>query len=446
MGAASRWWFHHSVQSLANSYAQRHIQLTLKQTDNAAETLLQLAKETGSIKLIYDICHEPEALSQASDVEKTLTNAGIEVEGIHTQTLYHPDDWANKEGKPYQVYTPFWKHTSGNRQVVHPPDSTQPTYHTLDNYPSSDALEDWQLLPTLDWDKGFYKHWQPGEDGAWKQFNHFLNTGIATYNDDRNKPAVAGVSKISPHLHFGDISVQALWHAVYSNAKKQRGQNARLTDDETTYLKEITWREFAAQLLRAFPNTPTENLKPAFNAYPWADDDESNERLKRWQQGQTGIPIVDAGMRELWHTGWMHNRVRMIVGSLLIKNCRIHWQHGAEWFWDTLVDADLASNTMGWQWVAGSGADASPYFRIFNPVTQGKRFDPDGEYVRHWVPELANVPSKFIHNPWEAPPLVLLDAGVTLGDTYPHPMVDLAESRHTALAGYDAVKATKASV
>jgi deoxyribodipyrimidine photo-lyase len=297
--------------------------------------------------------------------------------------------------------------------------------------PKAKALDELKLLPKEQWDTGFKEHWQPGEKGAKNALNAFLSQGIHDYKDGRDRPALKAISRLSPHLHFGDISPRQVIDAL-----KTMEDN----DNVEHFKREIRWREFSYYLLYHFPGLPTQNLKTNFDQFPWGNNAEF---IKRWQQGQTGYPMVDAGMRELWQTGYMHNRVRMITASFLIKNLLVDWRVGAQWFWDCLVDADLASNSASWQWVAGCGTDASPYFRIFNPITQGEKFDPKGEYTRHFVPELKDLPDKYLYRPWEAPEAVLKAAKVSLGTNYPNPIIDVKTSRLKAL---DAYQMTKGSV
>ena len=284
-------------------------------------------------------------------------------------------------------------------------------------------------MPTIPWAAGLRKNWTPGEKGAQKLLARFLDDSLMRYPEDRNHPAVVGSSRLSPYLHFGEISPRQIWHAVHKHATRHRQPG--LLHGADVYLKEIGWREFAHHLLYHFPKTPADPLRPAFEKFPWR---KNKEALRRWQKGMTGYPIVDAGMRELWATGWMHNRVRMIVGSFLVKDLLLAWQEGARWFWDTLVDADLANNTLAWQWVAGCGADAAPYYRVFNPTLQGEKFDAEGSYVRKWVPELKNVPAKFIHKPWT---LKARPAG------YPEPIVDHGAARTHALAAFRQIRSSK---
>jgi deoxyribodipyrimidine photo-lyase len=298
-------------------------------------------------------------------------------------------------------------------------------------WPASVALAELELEPKIKWAGGLGTTWQPGPLGAEKQLKRFISSAFASYSEGRNRPDLHGTSRLSPHLHFGEISPRQVWHALRKAAKQGAGVPPVWRNSQ--FLAEIGWREFAHHLLYYYPHTPTEPLRAEFNNFPWHPN---TEWLQAWQRGRTGIPLVDAGMRELWTTGWMHNRIRMVVASFLVKNLLIPWQQGARWFWDTLVDADLAQNTLGWQWTAGCGADAAPYFRIFNPVSQGLKFDPHSDYVRRWVPELARLPDVWIHRPWAAPDGDLAHAGVTLGRTYPEPIVSLGISREIALAAY----------
>ncbi|MDX1698595.1 MAG: deoxyribodipyrimidine photo-lyase, partial [Thiohalobacterales bacterium] len=341
-----------------------------------------------------------------------------------------------KDETPYRVFTPFWKalQKTGPARAASAAPERLPAAPDIPPFDEA-AIDALGLLPKIPWDSAFPDHWQPGEDGAWQSLEAFCAEGLVDYREDRDRPAVAGTSRLSPHLHFGEISPVRLWDHMQQWAAGESASGALAASE--AWLRELAWREFSHHLLYHFPHTTLEPLDERFRDFPWRDDDED---LNRWQRGQTGIPIVDAGMRELWATGYMHNRVRMIVASLLTKNLRIAWQEGARWFWDTLVDADLGNNTMGWQWTAGSGADAAPYFRIFNPVLQGEKFDPDGSYVRRWVPELEGLDRKWIHQPWSADPALLMDAGIRLGVDYPEPVVDLQASRREALAAWEKIK------
>jgi len=371
--------------------------------------------------------------SLATSLEQQLTADSIDVESFNGSLLNEP--WEIKTGShsPYLVFTPYWKAVL--RHEIH----RQPIVAaaTLAEFPDtlpSDSVDDWNLTPSRpDWADGFRENWTPGEKGAWHRLKHFLDAGVGRYVEGRDRPDRRDTSMLSPHLHFGEISPLSIWQETVQATES----DSHLREDGLAFLREIGWREFCHSLLFYNPTLPDSNLKPEFDAFPWLDDDTG---LRAWQKGVTGFPIVDAGMRQLWHTGWMHNRVRMIAASFLIKDLMIHWRHGEQWFWDTLVDADLANNAAGWQWVAGSGADASPWFRVFNPTTQGKKFDPDGDYVRHWVPELTALPKKYIHEPASAPQQVLAEAGIELGVDYPNPLVDHKQARLRALAAWETVR------
>ncbi|MFN9163664.1 MAG: cryptochrome/photolyase family protein, partial [Alphaproteobacteria bacterium] len=345
---------------------------------------------------------------------------GIRAESFNASLLREPWEMKTGSGGPYRVFTPFWR--AAREQLGTVETTARPkAIPAPATWPASDKLTAWKLLPTKpDWATGFTPLWTPGEQGARKRLDGFLSRTIAGYAANRDRPDIEATSRLSPHLHFGEISPRQLWKAATAAAQSQ-GQETN-TDK---FLAEVGWREFSYHLLYHFPHLPERNYKESFDAFPW-DDNETN--FRKWCRGQTGYPIVDAGMRELWTTGFMHNRVRMVAASFLIKHLLIPWQKGEAWFWDTLVDADLASNSASWQWVAGSGADAAPYFRIFNPVMQGEKFDPDGAYVRKWVPELASCSPKFIHRPWDAPDFARL--------RYPAPMVDHATARDRALKAF----------
>ncbi len=349
--------------------------------------------------------------------------------------LWEPWTIETKNETPYKVFTPFWKACQAADSPAEPQESPE-RIPGLETWPESLEIASLDLEPKIDWAGGIADAWEPGEQGAMSCLERFLSEAIDDYGKDRDRPDKSGTSRLSPYLHHGEISPRRIWRAVQEKLENDDNpcRGAR------KYLSEIAWREFGYHLLYHFPETPLEPLRPEFDSFPWADDPRG---LEAWQKGQTGYPIVDAGMRELWTTGWMHNRVRMIVASFLVKDLFLPWQEGARWFWDTLVDADLANNTLGWQWAAGSGADAAPYFRIFNPVSQGERFDPQGLYVRRWVPEIAGLSDRYLHKPWEAPMKDLQGAGVDLGNAYPRPIVDHAEARQRALAAWDDLKARR---
>ncbi|MDT3778044.1 deoxyribodipyrimidine photo-lyase [Nitrospira sp. MA-1] len=423
LGAASRWWLHESLKVLNVTFEGN---LCFKKGP-AQKVLMDVIKEAGAAAIYWNRCYEPWRIPRDAHIQETLQTEGIEVHTCNGSLLFEPQTALKSDGTPYKVFTPFYQNgclRNGNepRQPLKDPKNLR-----LSTYKGV-ALKDLDLLPNIPWHKKLAKHWEPGEAGAQARLKAFLKSGLKHYKEGRNYPSRNNVSRLSPHLHFGEISPNAVWHA----AKQHMGAEGWRKEGET-FLSELGWREFSHSLLFHFPELPRKNLQKKFNTFPWRKDLKA---LKRWQQGQTGYPIVDAGMRELWGTGYMHNRIRMIVGSFLVKNLMLHWHLGEDWFWDTLVDADLANNSASWQWIAGCGADAAPYFRIFNPVTQGKKFDEDGEYVRRFIPELKKMPMKYLHNPWEAPEKVLAEAGVLLGENYPLPIVKLSDSRERALEAF----------
>jgi deoxyribodipyrimidine photo-lyase len=432
-GAAARWWLHHSLASLAKSLEGRGSSLVLRRGASADE-LLAVARETGAQAVYFERSYEPAAPARDAEVERKLAVAGLTMRAFDGALLTNPATVRTKEGRPFRVFTPFWRAAGGTIRVAataKPPaaiERPEKPARTL-------ALADLDLLPRIGWAAGFPDHWQPGEAGAAHAFEELLGERVSAYPVRRDFPAAAGTSRLSPHLHFGEISVAAVWRALSAARAGEEVSASREGID--AYLRQLGWRDFAYHVLVNFPHTPAAALDPSMEWFPWINDASA---LRAWQRGRTGFPIVDAGMRELWTTGWMHNRVRMVVASFLVKDLLIDWRHGARWFWDTLVDADLANNTLGWQWAAGCGADAAPYFRVFNPVLQGEKFDADGAYVRRWVSELAKLDAKWIHAPWLAPPLVLASAGIELGRTYPRPVVDHAEARARALAALQQVK------
>jgi deoxyribodipyrimidine photo-lyase len=431
MGAASRWWLHHSLTSLAKELEQRGAKLTLRR-GAAADLLKSVIAETGAKRVVTSRCYEPWARALETLLHDDLDAAGVEFKRFAGSLLFEPDMVKTKTETAFKVFTPFWRAVSGTevRQPIAAPGRIdQPAI-----LPPSDNLSDWQLLPTKpDWAGGLRDTWRPGETYALENLDTFLGGALGNYTDKRNRPDIEGTSRLSPHLHFGEISPATCWHRARDMAKS----DAKLAGGLETFLKELVWREFSYHLLFHWPSLPDQPFRREFARFPWSGTDA---QLQAWKHGRTGYPIVDAGMRQLWATGWMHNRVRMITASFLIKHLLISWREGALWFWDCLVDADLASNSASWQWVAGSGADAAPYFRIFNPQKQGETFDPDGAYVRHWVPEIARLPNQYLHAPWSAPSEVLAAAGITLGKTYPKPIVDHAQARAAALAAFAGIK------
>jgi deoxyribodipyrimidine photo-lyase len=422
MGGAQCWWLHQSLTELKVSLEGISLPLVITK-GKADEVLEKLIQSTGAAGVFWNRCYEPYAIARDATLKETLLEKGLEAKSFNGSLLFEPWEIKNKQGSWFKVFTPFWKHCltldPGEALPAPKPKAKQ----TL--VPASLAVANLNLLPTKpDWAGGMRKAWKPGERNARKQLEVFIDEAVAAYGEQRDVPAVRGTSRLSPYLHMGEISPRQIWHAIRARAE---GRGA------DKYLAEIGWREFSYHLLYHFPELPQKPFNSRFSDFPWEDNPKL---LKAWQRGNTGYPIVDAGMRELWETGWMHNRVRMIVASFLTKHLLIPWQEGAAWFWDTLLDADLASNSASWQWVAGSGADAAPYFRIFNPILQGKKFDPEGEYVRRYVPELAKLPVKHIHAPWEAPEDVLKQAGIVLGKNYPKPVVGHDFARGRALAAF----------
>lgn len=422
IGGAQRWWLHHSLSALTNGFAALGAPLVLRR-GNAVDILKSLAQQTGA-KAIHATRHfEPDARRQ----ERALERAGLGFQLHASGCMREPGSVATKSGTPFKVFTPFWRACS----ALGPPPQPEPAPTQLRGVTGidTDALDDWALLPTKpDWSGGLDDRWTPGEAGAHDQLADFNPEDVRRYKAARDIPSNDGTSQLSPHLHFGELSARQVWHHLAARMEMAEAE---------PYVRQLGWRDFSVSLLTHAPNLAEEAWSPKFKDFPWRQDAEA---LKRWQRGQTGYPIVDAGMRQLWQTGWMHNRVRMIVASFLCKHLLLHWRRGEEWFWDTLVDADLANNAAGWQWVAGSGADASPYFRIFNPITQGEKFDKEGDYIRAYIPELVDLPTKFLHQPWTASDNILQKAGVSLGDTYPQPMVDHAAARARALSAYDEIK------
>ena len=432
-GAASRWWLHRSLSRLAAEIQGAGATLVLLGGDTLAQ-LLGLARETGARAVFWNRRYGPAARARDQIIEQALGAAGLEVRTFNGALLHEPPRILNKSGLPFQVFTAFWKTCLASAE----PGKPLPAPRSLRGLPKSPAslpLAALELAPKTNWAGGLSAAWRPGSAGATAELSRFLRGGLLNYSEARNRPDVAGTSRLSPHLHFGEISPRQVWHAVRRFAEN-RSIPAR-TWRHWQFLTELGWREFAHHLLYHFPHTPEQPLRSQFARFPWHANEDW---LQAWQKGRTGYPLVDAGMRELWSTGWMHNRVRMVVASFLVKNLLIPWQEGARWFWDTLVDADLANNTLGWQWTAGCGADAAPYFRIFNPVAQGEKFDPDGAYVRRWLPELARLPVPYIHKPWHAPAATLKAAGVGLGSTYPRPLVGQLVSRERALQAYQKLK------
>jgi len=396
-GAASRWWLHQSLTALDQSLVKLGSRLIIRCASDTEAELHRLIKESGATAVYWSRRYEPKVIARDQSIKQGLRDAGIEARSFNAALLVEPWDVQNNSGKPFQVFTPYWRKVSATLELPKPlPTPTR--IPAPQSWPMSTSLEALSLMPKIEWYQGMRDSWQPGERGARENLDRFLDGSVANYGETRNLPAQAGTARLSPHLHFGEVSPRQIWHIA---AKWRSSQ----------FMTEIGWREFAHHLLYHFPRTTNDPLRLEYQKFPWLDNPK---HLEAWQRGRTGVPLVDAGMRELWHTGWMHNRVRMVVASFLVKNLRLHWLEGARWFWDTLVDADLASNTLGWQWAAGCGADAAPYFRVFNPESQAEKFDPQSEYIQRWIGGDKKYPSS--------------------------PIVDLKESRVAAIAAWQTLR------
>ncbi|MFP5230218.1 MAG: cryptochrome/photolyase family protein [Acidobacteriota bacterium] len=426
-GGASRWWLHQSLTRLEESLRARGSRLIVRR-GAAAEALPELAEETGARRVMWNRVYEPAALEHDKEVEAKLKARGIAAESFNGSLLREPGSLRTTSGGMFQVFTPFWKALWNERGGLRATTKAPSQFPAPASWPKSLRIAELGLEPKIDWAGGMRAAWTPGEEAARQRLRAFARGAASAYAAERDRTDHDGTSRLSPHLHFGEISPLQVWHAL-----------ADVTGAES-YLRQLAWREFSYHLLCAFPETPWEPFNPQFRNFPCR---RNAKRLQAWQKGRTGYPMVDAGMRQLWATGWMHNRARLVVASFLVKHLLIPWQDGAAWFLDTLVDADPANNTMGWQWTAGCGVDAAPYFRVFNPIVQGEKFDPEGTYVREWVPELRDLPTEWIHEPWEAPPLALAAAKVVLGETYPRPIVDHAEARAAALAAFEEMKRSR---
>jgi len=430
-GAASKWWLHGSLEALDTSLRERGSRLVVRRGDSLVE-LMALISETGARAVYWNHRCEPSVVARDGRIQGELARAGIEAKNSNGAYLFEPNRIANREGRPFRMFTPFWRHCL-ELPIDRPVKSDARHIPAPRRWPASLDADQRGLLPRISWDGGLKETWVPGEKGAGRRLKRFVTNALEAYDRRRDLPAEDGSSQLSASLHFGELGPRQVWAAVAAVGRDMGVCPA--SEGARVFLSELGWREFAQHLLFHFPFTPQAPLRSEFAGFDWAKD-PGDAQFTAWTLGLTGYPIVDAGMRQLWRLGWMHNRVRMIVASFLVKHLRLPWQKGAAWFWDTLVDAGLANNTLGWQWSAGCGADAAPYFRIFAPVVQGERFDPEGAYVRRWVPELNRVPATFIHHPWDAPPNVLASAGVRLGEDYPRPVVDHAAARVAALAAF----------
>ncbi len=422
MGGASKVWLHHALQALNKSL---HGSLSVF-AGNPQQILSDLTNKYSVQSIHWNRCYEPWQIQRDTYLKSILP---VQVASYNGTLLWEPWQITKADGTPYLVFTPFYKRGCLNAS---PPTMPLPVPKNISIFPHKEHthIEDLRLLPTHPaWHTNtIMQYWKMGETQAHKAFKIFLQSALPVYKQGRDIPSVTQTSRLAPHIHFGEISVRYLWHMVSQQPESEH---------KDTFLSELGWREFAYNQLYYHPDLPIKNIKPKFDHFPWG---ANTEYIQAWQQGRTGIPMVDAGMRQLWQTGYMHNRVRMIAGSFLVKNLMTHWHHGERWFWDCLCDADMASNSASWQWVAGCGLDASPFFRIFNPITQGQKFDPDGTYIRTFIPELSALSNDYVHAPYTTPPMVLHSAGITLGKTYPYPIVDIKQSRLQALNGLNRIK------
>ncbi|WPJ98020.1 deoxyribodipyrimidine photo-lyase [Coraliomargarita algicola] len=427
-GAASKWWLHQALKGLREELRAQGGELILREGTSLAE-LRDIIKTTGATRVLWNRRYESSLRELDAQVKRALREDGLQVESFNSSLLNEPHTAATGSGQPYKVYTPYWKKVK-DRPLPPLALPDLPAMRFPESFPWSTPLESLNLLPAIPWYRGFETHWLPTEAAARGRLDQFLSAAVEDYATGRDRPDCDGTSCLSPYLHWGQIGPRQVMAAL-ADRTDLAGAGA------SVYAKEIYWREFAYNVLYHFPHTPDQALRAEYDSFPWESDDAV---LKAWQMGQTGYPIVDAGMRQLWQTGWMHNRVRMIVSSFLVKHLLHDWRAGAKWFWDTLVDADLASNTLGWQWSGGCGADAAPYFRVFNPILQGQKFDPEGAYVKRYLPELRKMPAKYMHVPWEAPDSILEYAGVEIGKNYPAPIIDHKVGRARALAALEQFK------
>jgi len=435
-GSASRWWLHGSLASLDVSLRKRGSRLVLARGP-ALNVLADMARETGAGALYWSRGYEPWAIKMERALHRALESSGVRCRRFSGHLLFEPEDIRNQNGEPFRLFTPYYKACRAAEQT-HYPASAPAQLPAVPDEVESDRLDSWGLLPAkADWAGCIAAIWTPGEEGARTRLKAFAAETLDSYEPKGDLPAMEGTSRLSPHLHFGEISPREVWSAIIKAADASRGKSDASAE---SFLRKLVWREFSHHLLFHLPHMATSPIRHEFSKFAWREGDEA---LQAWKEGRTGYPVIDAGMRELTATGWMHDKVRVIVASFLVKHLLISWQQGAAWFWDRLVDADLASNSANWQRIAGCGAEAEAYRRILNPVIHGRKFDVEGNYVKAWVPELAKLPKSRIHEPWKAGKNTLAKAGITLGETYPERIVELSEGRMRALEAFEMIKPGK---
>ena len=425
--AASDWWLHHSLLEIIECFAERQIQFVVR-VGKPVEQLMKLIEESEADQLVFNELYDPDSREMERKLALACEKQRVQVRSFQGTLLVAPDTIFNKTNQPYKVFTPFWKRL--RQEPIETPLAT-PELVPSTAKPHSLSSDEWGLLSDDPWYDKLTSHWQPGEKAAMECWETFRDGGLYDYLVGRDLPAQASVSRLSPYLAWGNISVRSLWHGAIVAAEDVGDQQVE------AFIRQLAWRDFDNYQLLYFPEMLTKPVRPEFEKFPWQP---AGGQLEAWKTGHTGYPLVDAGMRELWETGYMHNRVRMVVASFLIKHLLIDWREGMAWFEETLVDLDIANNAMGWQWVAGSGFDASPYFRVFNPILQAKKFDDNAQYIKKWLPELTDMPAKYVFEPAAAPKDVLEAAGVAIGTTYPAPIVDHQAARARALAAYDTCK------
>jgi deoxyribodipyrimidine photo-lyase len=428
-GAASRWWLHQSLEQLAHDLQKRGSRLILRKDISIGQLISRLASDAGATRLYFNRGYTPGDRLREASVERMPLRSF----SFNARLLMEPSTILRARETPFRVFSAFWRSTAPKITATAP--LPAPTHIPAPaRLPASEPLRALGLLPVHDWAAGLRSTWQPGESNGARVLERFVDATLESYQAERDRPDRDGTSRLSPYLHFGEVGPRQVWVALQQRLAAV-GPDSRTAQSIEVLARELGWREFASYLLCAFPHLADQSMDARFDALEWQTDAAD---IRTWQRGRTGYPLVDAGLRQLWQTGWMHNRVRMVVASFFVKDLLMPWQDGARWFWDTLVDADLPNNSLGWQWAAGSGPDAAPFTRVFNPTLQAQRFDPDGSYIRRYVPELAPLAAPYIHAPWAAPPLALAEAGVILGETYPWPMVEHAAARARAIRLFNA--------